>query len=128
LWAQPELNHQVGPGGTNQRHDALRVDASRVDEVINDTRGVSLHFIRASALTRGLRGRRCRCGGCLQAHAIAACEPPSLLLFSGASGEGKTRIDVSRRLSDAVLTRRTSARITTSRWSLDEASAAFAGH
>ena len=61
MWAQPELNHQVGSGGTNQRHDALRVDASRVDEVINDTRGVSLHFIRASALTRvndDVSGRR----------------------------------------------------------------------
>ena len=54
-------------------------------------------------------------------------EPPSLMLFSGASGEGKTRIDVSRRLSESVVTRRTSARITTSRWSLDEARAAFAG-
>jgi len=50
LWTQPELNHQVGSGGTNQRHDALCADASRIDEVINDARGVSLHFIRASAL------------------------------------------------------------------------------
>jgi hypothetical protein len=54
-------------------------------------------------------------------------QPPSMMLVSGTSGAGKVRVDVSRRLSEAVLTRRTSARITTSKWSLDQARAAFAG-
>jgi endonuclease/exonuclease/phosphatase (EEP) superfamily protein YafD len=54
-------------------------------------------------------------------------QPPSLLLFSNAAGAGKVRMDVSRRLSVDVLTRRTSARIATSSWSLGDARAAFAG-
>jgi endonuclease/exonuclease/phosphatase family metal-dependent hydrolase len=54
-------------------------------------------------------------------------QPPSLLLVSGADGDGKVRIDVSRRLGSAVVTRRTSARITTSGPEMDEARAAFAG-
>ena len=53
-------------------------------------------------------------------------QPPTLVLVRDASGAGKERIDVSRRLSTAVVTRRTSARISTSRWALDQARAAFA--
>ncbi|MGH3335411.1 MAG: hypothetical protein ACRDOZ_06290, partial [Nocardioides sp.] len=53
-------------------------------------------------------------------------QPPSLLLVTGADGDGKVRIDVSRRLGSAVVTRRTSARITTSSAEMDEARAAFA--
>ncbi len=54
-------------------------------------------------------------------------QAPSLLLVTGAGGDGKVRIDVSRRLNRAVVTRRTSARITTSESALNEARAAFAG-
>lgn len=54
-------------------------------------------------------------------------QPPSLLLVSDAGGDGKVRIDVTRRLSEAVVTRRTTARVSTSSWALDDARAAFAG-
>ena len=54
-------------------------------------------------------------------------QPPSLLLVTGADGNGKVRIDVSRRLRRVVVTRATTARITTSRSALNEARAAFAG-
>ena len=54
-------------------------------------------------------------------------QPPSLLLVTGADGDGKVRIDVSRPLRRAVVTRRTTARITTSRSEMSEARAAFAG-
>jgi endonuclease/exonuclease/phosphatase (EEP) superfamily protein YafD len=54
-------------------------------------------------------------------------QPPSLLLVSDAGGDGKVRIDVTRRLNEAVVTRRTTARVSTSSWALDDARAAFAG-
>ena len=54
-------------------------------------------------------------------------QPPSLLLVSDVGGDGKVRIDVTRRLSEAVVTRRTTARVSTSSWALDDARAAFAG-
>jgi endonuclease/exonuclease/phosphatase family metal-dependent hydrolase len=53
-------------------------------------------------------------------------QPPSLLLMSDAGGNGKVRIDVTRRLSEAVVTRRTTARVSSSSWALDDARAAFA--
>jgi endonuclease/exonuclease/phosphatase (EEP) superfamily protein YafD len=56
-----------------------------------------------------------------------ADQPPTLLLVTDAGGDGKVRVDVSRRLSRAVVTHRTTARIATSRWALDQARAAFAG-
>ena len=58
---------------------------------------------------------------------VEADQPPSLLLVTGADGEEKVRIDVSRRLRQVVVTRRTTARITTSKSELNEARAAFAG-
>ena len=73
--------------------------------------------------TRGSWLRRCQasCRTTWQAE-----QPPSLLLVSDANGDGRTRIDVSRRLTSAVITRRTSARISTSSTEMDEARAAFA--
>ena len=56
-----------------------------------------------------------------------ADQPPSLLLVTRADGNGKVRIDVSRRLRSVVITRRTSARISTSTSEMDQARAAFAG-
>ena len=54
-------------------------------------------------------------------------QPPSLLLLTGAGGDWRERIDISRRLRTSVVSRRTTARITTSGPALDEARTAFAG-
>ena len=102
-----------------------------------EARGVRVQFTSLSArLTwreRRLRQtldangswlRRCQ-GACRTAW--MQDEPPSLLLVTGADGDEKVRIDVSRRLRRAVVTRRTTARITTSRSAMSEARAAFAG-
>jgi endonuclease/exonuclease/phosphatase family metal-dependent hydrolase len=74
--------------------------------------------------THGSWLRRCQ-GACRTAW--MADQPPSLLLVTGADGNGKVRIDVSRRLRQVVVTRPTTARITTARAALNEARAAFAG-
>ncbi|MGH3334619.1 MAG: endonuclease/exonuclease/phosphatase family protein [Nocardioides sp.] len=74
--------------------------------------------------TNGSWLRRCQ-GECRTGWQQA--QPPSLLLVTGADGDGKVRIDVSRGLSRYVVTRRTSARITTVTSEMDEARAAFAG-
>ena len=74
--------------------------------------------------TNGSWLRRCQ-GACRTAW--MADQPPSLLLVTGADGDEKVRIDVSRRLRQVVVTRRTTARITTAKSELNEARAAFAG-
>ena len=67
--------------------------------------------------------RRCE-GACRTAW--MEDQPPSLLLVTGADGDDQVRIDVSRRLRRAVVTRVTTARITTSTAAMSEARAAFA--
>jgi endonuclease/exonuclease/phosphatase (EEP) superfamily protein YafD len=102
-----------------------------------EARGVRVQFTSLSArLTwreRGLRQALDANGSWLR-RCQADCrtawmqdKPPSLLLVTGANGDEKVRIDVSRRLRRAVVTRRTTARITTSRSAMTEARAAFAG-
>ena len=73
--------------------------------------------------TKGSWLRRCQSACRTQWQAD---QPPSLLLVTGSDGTGKERIDVSRRLRPAVVTRRTSARISTATSAMDEARAAFA--
>jgi endonuclease/exonuclease/phosphatase family metal-dependent hydrolase len=74
--------------------------------------------------TNGSWLRRCQ-GACRTGWQEA--QAPSLLLVTGANGDGKVRIDVSRRLRREVVTRPTSARITTVTSEMNEARAAFAG-
>ena len=73
--------------------------------------------------TNGSWLRRCE-GACRTAW--MEDQPPSLLLVTGADGDDQVRIDVSRRLRRAVVTRATTARITTSTAAMSEARAAFA--
>jgi endonuclease/exonuclease/phosphatase (EEP) superfamily protein YafD len=54
-------------------------------------------------------------------------QSPTLVLVTDAGGDDKVRLDVSRRLTRDVITRRTTARTATSRWALEDARAAFAG-
>ena len=94
---------------------ALRKADARAVRVQVTTLSPRLTFRERSLMrtldTRGSWLRRCRdaCRTQWQAE-----QPASLLLVSDANGNGKVRIDVSRRLSPAVVSRRTSARISKS--------------
>ena len=74
--------------------------------------------------TRGSWLRRCQDACRTQWQAD---EPPSLLLVSDASGDGKVRIDASRRLSPDVVSLPTSATISKSQTRMAEARTAFSG-
>ena len=73
--------------------------------------------------TRGSWLRRCQDACRTQWKAE---QPPSLLLLSDANGDGKVRIDVSRRLSSDVVSRPTSATISKSQTAMADARTAFA--
>ena len=109
-------------------HEALRKADARGVRVQVTTLSLRLTTRERSLMrsldTRGSWLRRCQdtCRTTWKAE-----QPPSMLLVTAAGGADKERIDVSRRLGRAVVTRRTSARISTAESSMDEARAAFAG-
>ena len=82
---------------------------------------------RERELLRTLDANRSWLRRCLDACRTqwSAEQAPSLVLVTGADGEGKVRIDISRRLRQTILTRPTTARITTSKADMDEARTAF---
>jgi endonuclease/exonuclease/phosphatase (EEP) superfamily protein YafD len=93
---------------------------------------VTSRSLQLTRVERRLRGALDANGSWLR-HCQDACRarwgadrPPSLLLVTGADGQDRERIDVSRPLRRTVITRRTTAEITSSTTAMDAARAMFA--
>ena len=52
LRTKPSSTSNTSRGWPNESNDALRADASRVDQIVDESRGMPLHIAGSSTLTR----------------------------------------------------------------------------